>query len=146
MIAAAVRNALLPSLVLRTQLSEWDFGNTLLPAIFDLDLAPEKAETPFILVNTVGSADNEEAESREDDAIEAVVDVNIWEEKGESRLRLSTIAWEVFEVLRDARGVLVLDGWTVTEATCSTPTYLRDKDGFPGAVVQARIVAVRERS
>lgn len=108
-----------------------------LPSIFTFSPIPSDAGNMAVSIESATSTTSTAA-SRVVRGGEAFIDVSIWGDKNQSEKKVRDTAWVIWHLLD--RGVLSSSTINIIAMFASAPVRLSDPEGFPGYLVNCRVV------
>ncbi len=140
MIAEAIRDKLIDTLAVTSELATYDFGGDVLgPAVFTIEPIPHDCELPAIVVTEAGG---DRFGTRAKRGAEMDADVNIWGDKSRSQKLLRDLAEVVWTTLDRAH--LTVTGYSEVGCYAYPPQKLTDPDGFPGYLIRIMVRILEE--
>ena len=121
----------------------FDTGQPSIPAIFSLNVAPEDAEDPFILLREVAGGSADSFSDRTYRSGFSAIDIVVSGKKRRTSKNLRDLSIEVWTTVNRIR---LIDPDDVYEMFCSAnyPLFIEGEDGFPNYIVSCS-VSVREK-
>jgi hypothetical protein len=138
----AICNLLYNDATLRARLETYEFtSGTEEPAIFTTDVFPEHARFPAVIVQRAGGDDfGTKAYEGED----ALVRVRLYGDREYDQSRLRRTA-ELMRSILNRASLTLTNGFAAFRVIASAPELIEDEDGFPGYLVDVRVLLLAQR-
>jgi hypothetical protein len=120
-----------------SDLAVYDFGSGDAPAIFTMQIFPERTQYPAIIIRSI---DSTVFGTRANRGAEMFIDVSVYGNKGHSDLVLIGIADAVWDALD--RQTITVTGYHNCLLQADAPVETTDGDGFVGHIVRCRVIMV----
>jgi len=135
----AVRDKILTSTAITSQLAKFKFGTTPEPAVFTMQLFPTTTEYPAIILRQAASI---WGGYRDSHAGTAIIDIGLYANKGYSDAKILDTALKT-SILLD-RADLDISGYTSAVVLADPPRQTFDKEGFIGYVVSLLVYCIKQ--